>query len=134
MAELEDMRAKYAKKEMPKLGSLYICEVQGSDSDGIGSEKMPFLTLQKAIQVAKGEAASYEIFFRKAILDPYEPASKAGIKKAVKAYELSLKKAQKDAEKAESDKLNALKNAEHEQKRLEEAKLVVLEEDKSLPK
>jgi asparaginyl-tRNA synthetase len=120
-------------KEVKKTGSLYVCEVQGRDGEGNGTEKMPFQTLQKAVAHVKGDVGPWEFYVRKAILDPYEPAAKAGLKKAVKGYEIALKKAAKDAERAEQDKLNAEKNAAAEKAKLDEAKKVVLTQDTSLP-
>ncbi|KAI8891920.1 hypothetical protein BC833DRAFT_626334 [Globomyces pollinis-pini] len=78
--------------------TLYVCEVQGSDIDGIGSEKMPYKTVQKAINHLKGSLGDSQILVRKAILDSYTFVAKAALKKAVKAFGEQQRKAAKDAE------------------------------------
>ena len=116
-----------------KLGSLYVCEQQGSDEEGRGTEKMPYKTLFKAISTAKGEPKAYDIFIRKAILDNYELAAKAATKKVVNAYHAEQKKAAKAAERALLDKENAEKNKAAEEAKFEHAKSIIITEDKSLP-
>lgn len=118
---------------LPKIGSLYICEQQGNDSEGAGTEKMPFQTLQRAVSSAKGSIGQYNVLVRKAILDPYAPAAKAAMKKAVKGYDIAVKKAAKEADKAIADKANAAQREAAEQAKLEDAKKVVLTQDPSLP-
>ncbi|KAJ3350658.1 hypothetical protein HDU91_006216 [Kappamyces sp. JEL0680] len=94
---------------------------------------MPFATMAKAILHIQGAADQYDIYSRKAILDPYEPAAKTTIKKAVKGYEIAVKKAAKEAERAVAEKANAEKNAAAEQAKLEEAKAIKLHQDPALP-
>lgn len=119
-------------KDAVKIGTIYVCEAQGRDLEGTGTEKMPFLSLQKAVAHVKGNVSEYDYLVRKAILDPYEPAAKAGLKKAVKGYDLALKKAAKDAEKAIQDLSNAAEKAAAEQLKLDEARSVVLVQDQTL--
>ena len=116
-----------------KLGSLYVCEQQGNDAEGRGTEKMPYQSLLKAVTAAKGEPKAYDIFIRKAILDNYELAAKSATKKVVNTYLAEQKKAAKAAERALQDKENAEKNRAAEEAKLEHAKTIVISEDKSLP-
>ncbi|KAH6565727.1 hypothetical protein BASA50_001527 [Batrachochytrium salamandrivorans] len=111
--------------------SIWICEVQGDDVQGNGTEKMPFKTLIKAFEVAGTENASF--FSRKVISDGYQPTAKAAIKKVMKLHLGNVKKAQKAAQRAVSDAQEALNNAAAEAVELEESRKIVLEEDKSLP-
>ncbi|KAJ8326978.1 hypothetical protein BDV3_000110 [Batrachochytrium dendrobatidis] len=111
--------------------SIWICEVQGNDVQGNGSEKMPYKTLLKALEVSGSEKVSY--FTRKVVSEGYQPTAKAAIKKAMKLHEANVKKLQKAAERAVTDAAEALKNAAAEAAKLEEARKIVLEEDRLLP-
>ena len=124
--------AKITKEPVIKKGTVYICEVQGRDNEGNGSEKMPFQSLAKAVTFVKGDVDSYTILSRKAILDPYVDVAKSALKKAKKTYEISVRKAEKDADRAEQDKAEAAKRAVAEQAKLDEARKVVLKQDSSL--
>jgi asparaginyl-tRNA synthetase len=112
--------------------SIYVCEVQGNDGEGFGTEKMPYKSLLKVLEVHKGNLENHEILVRKAILDPYASVAKAALKKAVKVYEVQVKKAQKELERATADKEKAEQNKLAEIAKLEEAKLIKLENDPSL--
>jgi asparaginyl-tRNA synthetase len=113
--------------------TVYVCEVQGNDAEGFGTEKMPYKSLLKVLEVHKGNLENQEVLVRKEILEPYAPVAKAAMKKAVKAYEVQLKKAQKEAERALADKEKAEQSRLAEIAKLEEAKSIVLEQDVSLP-
>ncbi|KAI9088749.1 hypothetical protein DFS34DRAFT_654803 [Phlyctochytrium arcticum] len=108
----------------------YVCEVQGNDEQGKGTEKLPFKTAYAAFAHLSGNG---EILVRKSVDEGYQPIAKAALKKAQKLYDANQKKAQKAAERATQDAANAEKNAEADAARLAEAKSIVLEEDKSLP-
>ncbi|KAJ3275861.1 hypothetical protein HDV01_006727 [Terramyces sp. JEL0728] len=123
--------SKQAKVDI--IGKLFVCEVQGNDGEGAGTEKMPFKSLLKAVTFVKGEISKYDVQVRKEILEPYAPAAKAALKKAVKAYEVQGKKAAKDAERAVQDREKAEQQKAAEQAKLEAAKAVVLEQDPALP-
>ena len=116
-----------------KLGSLYVCEQQGNDLEGRGTEKMPFQSLLKAITVAKGEPKAYDIYIRKAILDNYELAAKSATKKVVNIYSAEQKKAAKLQERLLLEKENAEKNKAAEDAKLEHAKSIKIVQDASLP-
>ena len=72
------------KKEVKSEQLIYICEAQGNDQVGTGSEKMPFQTLSKAISTKGGKTEEFEFMSRKAILESYEPVAKTRLKKEVK--------------------------------------------------
>lgn len=110
---------------------IWICEVQGHDIEGNGTEKMPFRTLLKALEHAKGPKASFQV--RKVITENYQPAAKAAVKKATKIYDANVKRAQKAAEKAAADEEERKKNDIAEQARIEESKNIVLQQDALLP-
>lgn len=111
---------------------LYICEVQGSDAEGMGSEKMPFKTIAKALEVAKG-ASAHTFMVRKVVIENYTVAAKAAMKKAVKMYEVNLKKALKAQDRSAADADETLKQHEATQLRLEESKAILIEQDALLP-
>jgi asparaginyl-tRNA synthetase len=128
--------AKSSKEDVTvivKIGKLYICEQQGNDKEGSGSEKMPYQSLQKAANAVKGELAQYEVLHRKVILDPYQAAAKTAVKKAIKNYQIQVKKDAKDAERAILDKQKSGEAEALEKQKLEEAKSIVLTQDKTLP-
>jgi asparaginyl-tRNA synthetase len=109
----------------------YVCELQGSDEQGNGTEKMPFRTPYQAMVAQSNPDAVIKV--RKSYEEGFQDASGAAIKKAKKAYEIFLKKAQKAAEKAEKDAIEAAAKAQEDAKRLEESKSIVIEQNLSLP-
>eukprot|EP00842_Homolaphlyctis_polyrhiza_P001118 jgi/Hompol1/2006/HPOL_005310-RA len=133
MTTLEEDTKNLSLEDIDTAGAatLWICEVQGHDTEGSGTEKMPFKTLLRAIEAAGGAKANFVV--RKDLIEGFQPAAKAAIKKAVKMFEVNVKKAQKAAAAAAEAAAEALKNAAAEQARIEEAKKIVLVEDASLP-
>ncbi|KAI8922054.1 hypothetical protein DFJ77DRAFT_482236 [Powellomyces hirtus] len=107
-----------------KTAPVYVCEVQGDDAKGTGAEGAPFKTVLRAVEHAAGGNA--EILVRKTTEEGYQPAAKTALKKAQKLVEANLKKAEKAQKAAAAD-------AAAEAAKLDEAKKVVLEQDKSLP-
>ena len=122
------------KKDTNKIGSLYICEVAGNDATGTGDEKTPFKSLQALVQYVKGETDSYDILIRKKTDEPFDTIAKTAIKKALKGYEIAVKKAAKEADRSVQDKKELEKSLAAERAKLEEAKSIVLVQDISLPK
>lgn len=125
------------KKETPvssKTKSLFICEVTGSDDSGTGASVSPFKSLQALVQSVEGKTDSFDIFIRKKTDDPYDPIPKTALKKAVKGYDLAVKKAAKEADRSAADQEALLKSQAAEQAKLEEAKSIVLVQDASLSK
>lgn len=113
---------------------VHVCEIQGHDIEGNGTEKMPYKTTLKAVEAVKGDLQlTAAIRVRKNMEEGYQPIAKAAMKKALKIHEANVKKAQKAAERAEQDAVEAQKQKEAELARLEEAKKIVLEQDPSLP-
>ncbi|KAJ3054475.1 hypothetical protein HK097_001720 [Rhizophlyctis rosea] len=110
---------------------LYVCEVQGHDAEGAGTEKMPFRSPLRALEQVKGGVV--DIYVRKTSEEGYQPIAKAALKKAQKTFNENKKKAEKAAERAAQEAKDKEKNAAAEAAKLEAAKSVVLEEDKSLP-
>ncbi|TPX59958.1 asparagine---tRNA ligase [Spizellomyces sp. 'palustris'] len=125
---LADAAAKMTLKENGPV--VYVCEAQGHDVEGNGTEKMPFRSALRAFESVSGKG---EIMLRKSLEEGYQPLGKTALKKTQKLYETNQKKAQKAAERAAQDAVNAEKNAAADAARLEAAQKVVLEEDKSLP-
>ncbi|KAJ3294493.1 hypothetical protein HK104_003531 [Borealophlyctis nickersoniae] len=110
---------------------IYVCEVQGHDVEGAGTEKMPYKSPLKALEKASG--GQVDIRVRKTAEEGYQPIAKAALKKAQKLYDANQKKAQKAAERAAQEAADAEKNAAAEAAKLEEAKKIVLVNDKTLP-
>jgi asparaginyl-tRNA synthetase len=112
--------------------TIYVCEVQGNDSEGIGSEKMPYNSLLKAVESNSG-VKEITIMMRKTLLETYQVAAKAAIKKANNKYEDNLKKAEKAKERSAKDAEEDKKRAAITLLRIEESKTVVISQDSSLP-
>ena len=110
---------------------VWVCELQGNDEEGLGTEKMPYKNSMFALE--KAATTKISILIRKDLIQGFQPIAKAAFKKLVKGYEVNVKKAKKAAEKAQLDAQEALKNAEADKKKLEEAKKIVLVQDASLP-
>lgn len=112
--------------------SIYIDEVTGKDTSEVdGSESKPFQTLQHAY-LQHSDQAQY--FVKKQEGDEteatYKPAAKAALKKAANYADAQKKKAGKEKELA----LRLQKEEEDRQKVYEDAKKIIITEDKSLPK
>lgn len=117
-----------------KITDIHICEVQGHDTEGSGTEKMPYKTVLKAVQVLEGNAdAVAKILVRKDMEEGFVVIAKSAVKKGLKLYETAVKKAQKEAERMVAEALEREAAKAAEMIKLEEAKKVVLTEDKSLP-
>ena len=91
---------------------------------------MPFRTPLRALEHVKGGAV--DIFVRKTAEEGYVTIAKAALKKAQKTFNENKKKAEKAAERAAQEAKDKEKNAAAEAAKLEAAKSIVLEEDKSL--
>jgi len=112
--------------------SIYTSETRGSDEAGEGSYKVPYKTILQAMRRYGKEP--FPVIFQ----DPkpesdaaksgqlYEPVAKSQLKKMTKLWQQDVKKA---AAKAKKEAEDAAATA----KRAEEARKVVIEEDKSLP-
>ncbi len=117
-----------------KISGVHVCEIQGHDVEGFGTEKMPFKSVLKAVQILEGDAdAVAKILVRKDMEQGFVLIAKAAVKKGLKLYEQGVKKAQKEAERmvSEAKEREAAKAAEII--KLEEAKKIILTQDQSLP-
>lgn len=106
--------------------AIYTSEKNGNDETGDGSESNPFKTILKAMRHAGKEQNVVIYQDTREEGKKYEPASKSQLKKVQK---ILTREQYKDAEKQSKiveDEVKRLKN-------LEDAKAVVIEEDKSLP-
>ncbi|XP_020293080.1 asparagine--tRNA ligase, cytoplasmic [Pseudomyrmex gracilis] len=106
--------------------SIYTSEKYGSDETGNGSENKPFKTVLRAMRHAGKEP--FPIIYQDSREDgkKYEPASKSQLKKVQKIWVREQYKKNENENKVLEDEEKRLKN-------LEEAKAIVIEEDKSLP-
>lgn len=107
-------------------GAIYTTEKTGSDETGDGSEAKPFKTVARAF---KGLVEPYPHILvdgKDESKGKFELVSKTAIKNAKKVVEIEAKKEAKRIEKEAED-------AARREKNLEEARKVVIEEDKSLP-
>lgn len=109
-----------------KLGEIYTSEATGNDETGDGSQEKPFKTILRAMKHAEQEPFPPIYVDSKKENEKYEVASKSQLKKITKLFVRDQhKKADIAAREAE--------DAERREKNLEEAKKIVIEEDKSLP-
>lgn len=104
---------------------LYTSEKKGSDEAGDGTEAKPFKTILQAMRAAGVEPFPV-IYVDGTETDAFEPASKSQLKKIQKIW---TRENYKQAEKNTRD----AGDAEKRQKNLEDAKKIVISEDKSLP-
>ena len=107
--------------------TLYSSEKFGSDENGDGTESKPFKTALKAMKFCGSEPFPKIMVDSKEEGKKFEEISKAQLKKLTKIFQQEQRKSDKREEK-EAEK------AEQREKNLEEAKLIVIEEDASLPK
>ncbi|KAJ3099956.1 hypothetical protein HDU97_002628 [Phlyctochytrium planicorne] len=110
---------------------VFVCELQGNDTDGQGTEASPFKTPLRALESVGGKDET-PIVVRKAIEDGFQPISGAALKKAKKGWETNEKKKAKEAVKAAETAANAADRAAEEERRLEESKRIVLTQDPAL--
>lgn len=128
---------------MATSSSIYIDEDIGSDDDAaLGTESAPYKTLLHAMIKHGPSGGSISYLTRKSQTGPvsengdpaarleWKSATKSALKKATNLYEQHVRKQAKSADLATREK----QEAEKRQQVLEEAKSVVIEEDKSLPK
>eukprot|EP00794_Sanderia_malayensis_P010234 gene10234-11284_t len=105
---------------------LYTSESKGCDETGNGTEDKPFKTAIQAMRFAKTEPFPAIMVDGKEENMKYEKISKSQLKKVTNMWKTEQKKA---LQKAEQEAQKALQR----EKNLEDARKVVIEEDKSLP-
>lgn len=109
--------------------TVFVDEIAGCDTNGNGTEAVPFKTAIKALEV-KGDNIKIQI---KKDAEGFKDISGAALKKAKKSLAEQQKKAKKLEEQKSKQDADLKKKQEDEAKALEYAKSVVLTEDKSLP-
>lgn len=109
-----------------KVGDIYTSEKLGNDETGDGSESKPFKTILQAMRFAKTEPFPPIYVDSKDESQKYELAAKSQLKKIQKIWVRENYKSAEKSKKEEEDAEKRLKN-------LEEAKKIVISEDKSLP-
>ncbi len=109
--------------------TIYVCQVQGSDDKGDGTESSPFQSLPNAMLFARSKSGKddlpppgHKFLVRKSLEEGFQDAAKTAIKKAVGYIELMDKKAKKVSERTAAS-TTATSDKEY----------IVLAEDPSLP-
>jgi len=105
---------------------IYVSDKLGNDQGGDGAKKAPFKTVLQAMRSVGAEPFPEIMVDRKDGETGFELIAKAQLKKMIKLF------AQEKRKQEEQKKREAEKAAQHE-KNLEEAKSIVIEEDKTLP-
>ncbi|XP_012281903.1 asparagine--tRNA ligase, cytoplasmic [Orussus abietinus] len=115
------------EKDLSKLSleEIYTSEKNGSDENGSGTEAKPFKTILQAMRHAGKEP--FPVIYQDSAEEgkKYEPASKSQLKKIQKIWVREQYKSEEKQKKLLEDEEKRLKN-------LEEAKSIVIEEDKTL--
>lgn len=123
----EETAGQIKKLNISDMAPIYTSDKNGSDESGDGSEAKPFKTVLKAMHQVGAEPFPQIMVDSK---DPEKPGfegiAKAQLKKMTKLFGQECRKME-DQKKREAEKA-----AQHE-KNLEEAKKIIIEEDKSLP-
>jgi len=113
--------------------TVYVDETKGSDAPGKGSADKPYQTAAYALFV--GDAANPPVIFvRGKDGEEYVEITQSALKKAKKNAEGLQKKAQKAEELRLRQEQEKGVEAERLQKKLEDSKKIVLQEDPALPK
>ncbi|KAJ3231673.1 hypothetical protein HDU78_007571, partial [Chytriomyces hyalinus] len=110
--------------------SVHVCEVSGHDASGAGTEKMPFKTVLRALEATKGVGKS--VVVRKDLVEGFKPVSDSGLKKGMKLYDAAVKKRAKAEEIKAKEAAEKAARAGDDEKKLAEAKKIVLVNDESL--
>ena len=110
---------------------IYVDQEGGSNETGSGLTEAPYQSLAHAIFI---HGASETFHIRANSAAEYGAPTPTALKRAKKDSEILQKKAKKAAEKGAEEQANRALEQERIEKRLEESKKVVLQEDLSLPK
>ncbi|KAJ1987258.1 asparagine--tRNA ligase [Dimargaris cristalligena] len=113
----------------------YVDEVNGNDAQGTGTETAPFQSAGRAFDLCKDLSALqlYTAQAAKPEAPKFAPISGAAFKKAKKRHDETQKKLKKQADQQKVEAERAAQRALEEQKRLDAAKAIVLQEDPQLP-
>jgi len=114
------------KMQTLSLEKLYTSEAKGNDAAADGTEDHPFKTVLAAM-IAFGKEPFPTIFVDSKVEgEVFAPIAKAQLKKQTKLYQAEQRKLKAKKQKEQED-------AERREKNLEEARKIVISEDKSLP-
>ncbi|CAH1112269.1 unnamed protein product [Psylliodes chrysocephalus] len=105
---------------------LYTSDSRGNDDTGDGSEQKPFKTILRAMREAGSEPFPVIYVDSNEESTKYEPAAKSQLKKIQKIW---VRENYKQADKGKKEE----EDAEKRVKNLDEAKKIVISEDKTLP-
>lgn len=105
---------------------MYISESRGSDEAGDGTEAAPLKTVLAALRKAAVEPFPQIYVDSKTADEKWAPVSESQLKKQKKLW-------QQEKRKEDASRAKQIEDAKRREKNLEEAKNVVIEEDKSLP-
>jgi len=114
-----------AEELVIKFESLYTSEKIGDDASGDGSESKPFKTILKAMKVAGKDP--FPPIYVDGKEEKYDLASQSQLKKIKKLWQRDQYKDVKTIEQKEAD------DEERRKLNLEEAKLIIIEQDPNLP-
>ncbi|KAI8614223.1 hypothetical protein BC830DRAFT_1161544 [Chytriomyces sp. MP71] len=126
-AKTEAHEQKWEGNNTP-LSTVHVCEVGGHDTSGAGTEKMPFKTALRALEAIKG-SDTVPILVRKDLVEGFKPISDSGLKKGRKLYDAAEKKRAKAEEEAAKKAAEKAARAGEDEKKLEDAKKIVLTND-----
>lgn len=105
---------------------MYTSDSRGNDDTGDGSEQKPFKTILRAMREAGSEPFPVIYVDSNEESTKYEPAAKSQLKKIQKIW---VRENYKQADKGKKEE----EDAEKRVKNLDEAKKIVISEDKTLP-
>ncbi|CAG8529950.1 4346_t:CDS:2 [Diversispora eburnea] len=117
------------KTELGSSSTVYVDEINGSDTTNAGKKDAPYKTVVYALQVNE---SNIKILTKKSSTDGYTDISGAALKKAKKRVEELSKKAKKAEQQKKSEKEKEMQFLEDEKKKIEDAKLIVLEQNPTL--
>ncbi|KAJ1926537.1 asparagine--tRNA ligase [Tieghemiomyces parasiticus] len=118
---------------------IYVDEAAGDDTKGTGSETAPLKTAVRALELVEGLTALSLYTAQPTSADGSAPAAKfapisgAAFKKAAKRHAEQQKKLMKQAAQKDAEAARAAEKAKAEERRLEDAKRIVLKQDPALP-
>jgi asparaginyl-tRNA synthetase len=110
---------------------IYVNQKDGSDDTGTGTAEAPYQTLVQAI-LKHGQSSTFSL--RADSSTDYSAPSPTALKRAKKDAEIRERKTKKAEEKEAREQENKATERERAEKKIEESKMVILQEDPSLPK
>lgn len=108
------------------MAPLYVSDKFGNDTEGNGTKEAPFKTVMQAMRSVVSESFPEFMVDKKDGEAGFEPIAKAQLKKQTKLFAQEKRKLEEQAKKKAGEAAQLEKN-------LEEAKAIIIEEDKTLP-